>query len=223
MNKEIETPATKTIYNLLIVDESGSMQSMADQTRSGYQEILQTICHAQKENPALQQVVSLISFNTTGIRWLFDLEPIDSVMKAGLFNYQPDAGTPLWDAIGSATDKLKEQISHRDSGTYAVFVSILTDGYENASERYTASQIRGYIEGLRSEGWNFTYIGTDHDVTRVADSIGIAKGNRAFFERSEYRQKGLGRVARAFQRVSDTVAADPLYAKLCLDNLMEDE
>ena len=222
MNKINQTSATKTIYNLLIVDESGSMQSIADQTRSGYREILQTTAHTQTKSPDLQQVVSLVSFNTMGVRWLFDLEPIDKVMEAGLFNYQPDGGTPLWDAIGCATDRLKEQIYQKQKGSYAVFVSILSDGYENASERYSASQIRSYIEGLSSEGWSFTYIGMDHDVASVADSIGIAKGNRASIKRSECKQKGLKKVALAIERMSEQAVLGSLNDGTCLNNLMEE-
>ena len=56
---------------------------------------------------------------------------------------------------------------------YNVLVTILTDGEENASKEFSKSQIRKLIEELKTENWTFTYIGTDHDVTKITDELSI--------------------------------------------------
>jgi hypothetical protein len=52
-------------------------------------------------------------------------------------------------------------------------VTIITDGYENASHEYTHTAIRSLIESYKEQGWQFTYIGADHDVEQVAFSLNI--------------------------------------------------
>lgn len=52
------------IYNLIILDESGSMSSIREQALSGANETLQTIRAAQQENPDDHQMISFVTFDT---------------------------------------------------------------------------------------------------------------------------------------------------------------
>ena len=52
-------------------------------------------------------------------------------------------------------------------------MTIITDGYENASRTWSGSQIKSLVEELRQMGWTFTYIGADQDVEKVAGGIGV--------------------------------------------------
>ena len=54
---------TQKIYNLVILDASGSMESIYSQALSGVNETLATIRMAQKEHPELLQHVTLASFS----------------------------------------------------------------------------------------------------------------------------------------------------------------
>jgi hypothetical protein len=54
-----------------------------------------------------------------------------------------------------------------------VLVTVITDGYENASRTWSGRQIKSLVEELRQMGWTFTYIGADQDVERVAIEIGV--------------------------------------------------
>jgi uncharacterized protein YegL len=56
---------------------------------------------------------------------------------------------------------------------YNVLVTILTDGEENASKEYTGSSIKKKVEELKKNNWTFTYIGTDHDIEKMARSLSI--------------------------------------------------
>ena len=55
----------------------------------------------------------------------------------------------------------------------AVVVTIITDGYENASKEYNGSSIKALVETLRKEGWTFTYMGANQDSMEVAMSMSI--------------------------------------------------
>ena len=55
------------IYNLIILDESGSMSAIRHQAISSMNETIQTIKSAQKKYPGQKQFISIISFSGTGM------------------------------------------------------------------------------------------------------------------------------------------------------------
>ena len=61
-----ETKSVK-IYNLIILDESGSMASLKRSTISGFNEVVQSIQSASKQFPEQQHYISLVTFNGDGI------------------------------------------------------------------------------------------------------------------------------------------------------------
>lgn len=71
----------------------------------------------------------------------------------------------------------------KEKEKYNVLVTVFNDGEENASIEYDLQAIKALIEDLRQKRWTFTYIGTDHDVDKMATAISI--NNVMVFERSE--------------------------------------
>lgn len=59
----------------------------------------------------------------------------------------------------------------------------MTDGEENASKDFSANSIKKLVEELKEKRWTFTYIGTDHDVEKIASSLSI--NNTMMFEKNE--------------------------------------
>jgi Mg-chelatase subunit ChlD len=172
------------VFNLLILDESGSMDSIKKAAIDGLNETIQSIQSAQKKHEELQvHFVTLVSFNSTGIRTVFDNRPVSKVGLIKDGDYKPNACTPLYDAMGVSLSKLRHQLNKEEKNQ--VLVTIITDGRENASREYTGKMIKNLVEELKESGWVFTYIGTNQDVDAVADSLGIQ--NRMQYE---YSQRG---------------------------------
>ena len=161
----------KKIVNLIILDESGSMQSIKDYVIRGFNETIQTIRGAAAKEPALEQWINFYSFNSRGIREQIPLSPVQALQELNDETYKPDSGTPLYDAVGYACNKLRKEIQEMEDVT--VLVTILTDGEENASREYDHAAIAALISELKSKGWVFTYIGANHDVEKFAISINI--------------------------------------------------
>lgn len=86
-------------------------------------------------------------------------------------SYCPNASTPLFDAMGFSLTKLKNELKSKDN--FNVLVTILTDGEENASKEYSGTAIKKLIDELSEGNWTFTYIGTDHDVEKMAANLSI--------------------------------------------------
>ena len=162
------------IYNLIIVDESGSMSHLREVTLSGINETIGTIRNAQKEFAQTQvHTLTLVTFDTDSnrpaVRTIIDNQPIANVKK--FRDYMPNGCTPLYDAMGQSLTRLHTLIKG-DVDASAV-VTVLTDGLENASREWNAQSLRKLIEQLKQEGWSFSYMGSAHDVKEVTDLLSI--------------------------------------------------
>ena len=157
------------VYNLIILDASGSMESIREQARTGVNETIQTIKKAMEENPEQTHFVTFASFNSNGINMIYDRVLASKVVELKKNDYRPDACTPLYDAIGTMVTNLKDYVEKGD----IVLVTIITDGYENSSREFSQEMIAKMIADLRKQDWVFTYIGANQDVERVSRSINI--------------------------------------------------
>lgn len=185
------------VHNLIILDESGSMESIKTTIIQGFNEIVQTVKGIEKEFPEQEHLISLISFNGLGQKILHFIDPVSKLEQIDNSRYVPNASTPLYDAMGFGFSKLRQVLNNQTD--YNVLVTILTDGEENASKEYSGAAIKSMIEELKSQRWTFTYIGTDHDVEKFAASLSIS--NVMAFSKNEESMKRMfekEKSARAF-------------------------
>ena len=173
------------VYNLIILDESGSMQSIKSPTIRGFNEVVQTIKEVEEKFPQQKHFVSFVTFNSSGIKERLWNQEVSKLQLIDENLFQPTSSTPLYDAIGQSIGRLQETIS--SNGTYNVLVTILTDGQENSSRNYTQARISRMIEELKSKSWTFAYIGANQNAERVARSMAI--DNSMEFETNEEDMK----------------------------------
>lgn len=180
------------VHNLIILDESGSMNTIKEIIIRGFNELVQTIKGIEKQFPDQEHFITFITFNGLGQKMLHFMDPASKLMEINSQNYRPDADTPLFDAMGFTINKLKQELENRSE--YNVLVTILTDGEENASREFSGNDIKYMVEELKQNRWTFTYIGTDHDVEKVASKLSIdntlafnkdEKGIKEMFEKEQ--------------------------------------
>ena len=171
----------KRIINLIILDASGSMAIIYNQALCGVNETIQTIRIGQKDHPEFQQFLTLASFNSSRdyLKVKYSTTPIDEVKELTQEDYVTCGSTALYDAMGEMISELKRNVTIEDR----ILVTVITDGFENASQHWSGPQIKSLVEELRHEGWTFTYIGANQDVEAVAGSMGIR--NILAFEETE--------------------------------------
>ena len=160
------------IYNLIILDASGSMDPLIKPSVDGVNETIQTIRAAKKKDPANEQFIGLFAFSSCypGITQpIIQLQSIENVKEIKYEDYQPEGCTPLYDAIGKIVSIYKETMKPEDKA----LVTIITDGYENSSVHYNAQMIHQLITSLREKGWIFSYIGANQDSLLESQKIGI--------------------------------------------------
>jgi uncharacterized protein YegL len=156
------------IFNLIIIDESGSMQSIKQAAINNVNETIQTIRSAQKKHEEQEHYVSLVTFNDD-VKSIYECIPVNEVMEITENNYRPDCCTALFDAMGISLNALRKKVAEDDK----VLVTIVTDGYENASKEYSGKAIKALVDELKAKDWVFAYIGANQDVEAVAAKISI--------------------------------------------------
>ena len=161
------------IYNLVILDKSGSMGSIANAAISGFNETVGGIRSAQEQFKDTQEhFVSLMIFCNCEKRLVYDKVPVAEVKELTKDDYRPCCCTPLYDAMGISINALYNDIKDKEDAT--AVVTVITDGLENASKEYSGKAIKALVKRMKDEeGWNFSYIGTNQDVAATAASLSI--------------------------------------------------
>ena len=160
------------IYNVIILDESGSMSSIYEATLDSMNEVLSGIRKNQEEFPEENNFVTIVTFEgqgISGIKTRRDRVPIEAVAPFTEADYRPGGCTPLYDAMGKTLNELEGLVHAGDR----VIATIITDGYENASEEYSGKTIVALVDRLREKGWTLAYIGANHNSVEVARDLHI--------------------------------------------------
>ena len=155
---------------VFILDMSGSMEHLTDDTIGGFNSILKE--QAAKEGEAM---VTTYLFNNSS-RMIHDRLAIASVAPMTKNEYRASGCTALVDALGDAIHHIvgiHRYARAEDVPEHTVFV-ITTDGMENASHRYTADEVKRMIRHEKEKyGWEFIFLAANIDAVESAASYGI--------------------------------------------------
>ena len=162
---------------VFILDRSGSMAGLVDDTIGGFNSMLDEQREAEGE-----VLVSTVLFSDES-HVVHDRLPLDQVPHLNRRDYRPAGSTALLDAVGDAVKHIRT--IHRyaraeDVPARTLFV-ITTDGMENASRRYTGEQVRRLITERKAAGWEFIFLGANIDAITTAGSLGIGEDRAVNF------------------------------------------
>ncbi len=163
---------TELVY---ILDMSGSMRSLAKDTIGGYNSLLNEQRKVGHENPALRANVTTVLFDDRYIL-LHDRADINTVPDITEREYVPRGMTAMLDAIGRTLVSVGQNLAAmpEEERPGLVSVTIITDGYENASKEYRWDSVQKMIREQREKySWVFSFIGTNIDVEKTSDDLGI--------------------------------------------------
>jgi hypothetical protein len=172
MEQKNEKQMKTQVFNVIILDKSGSMDCIRQAAIDGFNETLAGIKKAQEKFADTQEhFVSLLTFCDCEKKYVFDKVPVADARKLTPADYEPCCCTPLYDAMGFTLTSMRSHV--RDIEDSVVVVTIITDGLENASKEYTGSAVKQLVEKLKGEGWTFTYMGANQDSVEVAFNLSI--------------------------------------------------
>jgi hypothetical protein len=153
----------------MVLDRSGSMQSIKDDTIGGFDAFLSE----QRRLPG-RCTVSLVQFDNE-YEEVYTGRDITDVPGLTLV---PRGSTAMLDAIGRAVNTTGARLAAlpEDQRPGTVIVGIMTDGLENASREFTYPTVKALIEQQEQVyGWTFMYMGANQDAIEVGASLGVAR------------------------------------------------
>lgn len=154
---------------LFILDRSGSMAGLEKDTVGGYNALL------EKQRKIEGEVTLTTLLFDNEMEFLHDRMPLTKIAPLTEEDYFVRGTTALLDAVGIGIAKIKnvQQVLKKSRESSKVLVVITTDGMENASKEFKASQIHGMISACRKEGWDFVFLGANIDAIQTAEQFGI--------------------------------------------------
>jgi hypothetical protein len=181
-------PNLTHIYFLL--DRSGSMQSIVDDTVGGFEAFIaeqRKATAGAAAGPGAECRVTLAQFDDTYEEVYAD-RPIDQVPPLVL---QPRGTTALLDSVARIVNDAGARLAAlpEDQRPGTVIVGIMTDGLENASREWAHPQVKQLIERQTSDyQWQFLYLGADQDAVEVGMSMGVGAGHSVTYGRGRVKQ-----------------------------------
>jgi Mg-chelatase subunit ChlD len=161
----------------VLLDRSGSMADIKDETISGFN------CFLEKQKAAGDNAtLTLVQFDTEGTDVVHESKPILEVPDLNHQTFQPRGGTPLLDALGQTIDSTGRALAAIPAANRpdkVVFV-VITDGQENSSRHHTKTSVKEKIDHQSSKyNWQFVYLGANQDAFHEAGAVGITMANAA--------------------------------------------
>ncbi|GLX06722.1 vWA domain-containing protein [Microbispora sp. NBRC 16548] len=175
---------------VLVVDRSGSMWDIREDTEGGIRAFLA----AQKDAPG-ETFVSVYQFDDE-FETVCEVTPLDEVAD---YQLVPRGWTALLDAVGKSIALTRSKLDEMgdDKPSEVVFV-ISTDGVENHSSEYTLDIVKKLVATVQEEnGWKMVFIGVGIDAFAAAGSLGISANSTL--------HSGRGSTRAAYTSASQTV------------------
>lgn len=155
---------------VFILDRSGSMQGLEEDTIGGFNSMIEK---QKKENG--EAFVSTILFDNKS-EVIHDRVNLHDIRPMTREDYYVRGCTALLDAIGDAIHhigNIHKYARKEDIPEHTLFV-ITTDGMENASRRYDSTKVKSMIEHEKTKhGWEFLFLGANIDAVETAKHFGI--------------------------------------------------
>ena len=207
-DNKMKTGITELVF---ILDKSGSMAGLEDDTIGGFNALLK-----KQQEESGEAVVTTVLFDDT-YELLHDRINIKGIKPITDKEYYVGGSTALLDAIGKTIHKIgnvQKNTSEELRADKVMFV-ITTDGMENASREYSNEKIKQMVERQKEKyGWEFIFLGANIDAIATAQRFGIGKDRAVNFNADE---EG---TTLNFKVISDTVSN--FRVNCCIDENWKD-
>ena len=208
----------------IVLDRSSSMHAIKAETISGTNEQFSALRDSDDAGNtfvaffSFSQTVTPVFKNDDGTPKLVPCNALEDISEA---DYCPSGMTAMYDGVGDAIDFFASEAKKADD----VLIVVISDGQENASSRFTSDQISSRVKELQDDGWNFTYIGANQDLTQVQANLGFHAGNMLSFRAdaagTAQMNTTLGSALRNYTTARSSAIASGSTARLTTENLYD--
>jgi Mg-chelatase subunit ChlD len=196
-----------TTLLVLVVDRSGSMETIREDMEGGVKTLL-----GEQANEPGQCLVTLAQFDTQ-YEVLFDGVPVAELRD---YRLVPRGGTALLDAMGRTISTVRARLKAlpRDKRPQNVIVAVVTDGLENSSREWTRDAVMSAVKDRIDAGWHFTFLGANQDAIQEGERLGVHAASSINFTASpEASRAAMGSLSASVGRVRRGEASHLSYTE----------
>lgn len=184
----------------VILDRSGSMESICDDTIGGFNAFL----NQQKSEEGIA-TLTLVQFDSQdSYEVIHKFRALQVIPELTRKTFVPRSGTPLLDAIGRGINDLESSLAEikDDAKPSGVVIVIITDGQENQSHEFTKEQIEKMIrEKQDKDSWQFVFLSADMAAIDDALNSGVHAHSTMAFDKTSLGTSAA--LASVSSRISD--------------------
>jgi len=167
---------------IAIIDRSASMGGYEKATMDGFNEFI-----GEQRSISEDANVTLVLFDHE-YEVVYEALAIKDVPKLVDETYSVRGSTALRDALGKAINAAGLRFANAVEKPNKVIVSIFTDGEENSSQEFTGDKLKSMVTHQEEKyGWEFIYVGCDHDVIQASQDLGFKSINTLNISKSNIR------------------------------------
>ena len=162
----------------IVLDASGSMSDIEDDTKGSFNSFIK----AQKAAEG-KTVLDIYQFSGE-VRRIVEHVDLAFFSDDLMARYTCSGCTALNDAVCTAIDTLGQEFAamKEEDRPENVLMVIITDGFENASRKFSSSDVKERIKHQREKyNWEFQYLAANQDAFATGSAMGIAADNCAAF------------------------------------------
>ncbi|HHZ01690.1 MAG TPA: VWA domain-containing protein [Tissierellia bacterium] len=156
---------------VFILDKSGSMSGLEDDTIGGFNSMLEK----QKKEEGEAFVTTVLFDNNYQL--LHYRKNISEVKPITEKEYYVGGTTALLDAVGITINRIDKALTDTivEERPEKVLFVIITDGMENSSREYTYEKVKEMVKQKKNHSWDFMFLGANIDAIEAAADIGISE------------------------------------------------
>lgn len=162
----------------IVLDASGSMSDIEGDTKGSFNSFIK----AQKAAEG-KTVLDIYQFSGE-VRRIVEHVDLASFSDDLMARYTCSGCTALNDAVCTAIDTLGQEFAamKEEDRPENVLIVIITDGFENASRKFSSSDVKERIKHQTEKyNWEFQYLAANQDAFATGSAMGIAADNCAAF------------------------------------------
>jgi Mg-chelatase subunit ChlD len=184
---------------MVVTDASGSMSPLQGFVIEETNRLVEAL------DPSVR--VTFVQFDSQEpFKVVVDEVPAAEIAPLTADDYQPRGGTPLYDAVVKAVRAAAGQAATHEAltgETARVVFAIISDGQENASTDYDATQVRRLLEFQQETGWTVQFLGLGIDAFTEGARLGIRRDSTLGLAHSHHG------TAQAFDAISRAATRRP--------------
>lgn len=165
---EANTKPKQDTELVFVIDKSGSMYDLADDTIGSFNSVIEEQKSPDKDGNVY---VTTVMFNKESEK-IHDRKNIKDIEKITKKEYCPGGSTALLDTLGNTITELSKNESAKKN---KVMFVVITDGYENGSREFKKETVKKLVDEKTKENWQFIFLGANIDSFKESSDIGISK------------------------------------------------